>query len=183
MIALLLTLLVGSSASAAEDSDLFHRFADQFVGSDWDYHTRMMSAAKDVTFDGSDIRSFRYGMRGNFLIADVYAEENGQRTHVAVELAGWDRQQERLQLAQYWPWQASRLGDVRAKLRVQSSGAIGLNATARPAGQDFPRLDIACEMLDADTYRCETQTTTKSGETFLSNVETSRRRATSTAVP
>ena len=154
--------------------DRFHAFVSPLIGGEWSYHTRMTGPDGKVVFEGTDFRSFEHGMRGRFVIENVYHEtEEGVREHAAVQLMGVDLESGRLHLAQYWPWQATRLGDVVAEIRPgDDENSSELRGEARAVGTDYPVIRFECRFTSAERYQCESRTYPEEGQPYSSNTET-----------
>lgn len=175
----LLLLICVSNVLAQENSSRkdFDQFKKLFVGGEWSYRAKMTNAAGEVTFEGSDVRTFTSGMRGNYLIENVFNLEGGERIHVAIQLAGFDRNTGLVHLSQFWPWQATKLGDVTARLHTQADGLLRLIGTARPADQDHPVIDINCGFTTKNRYECVAMSTNEGDVTYQSNHEIFERRS------
>ena len=174
---LLMTCISDVLAQESASRKDFEQFKKLFVGGEWSYQTKMTNSAGEITFEGSDVRIFTTGMRGNYLVENVFNLENGERIHVAIQLAGFDRNTGRVHLSQFWPWQATKLGDVIADLHHQPNGLLRLTGTARPVDQDNPVIDINCEFTTKNRYECVAMSTNEHNVTYQSNHETFVRRS------
>ncbi len=167
--------------ASAQDIDAatkkFHDFFAPFLGGDWNYHTHMTDAQGDTVYEGTDIRRYRPGVRGRFVIENVFAEsDTGELTHIGIQMIGLDADTGNIHISAFWPWQATMLGDVVATIGKQADGSNGISGIARAVGQTFPELRFNCSYLDNDELHCRTITTTEDGKSFQSNVETFTRR-------
>ena len=168
-------------AANAQDTNVhkqqFHAFFSPLLEGEWIYHSRMTDEDGDVLFDGTDIRQYSFGVRGNFLIENVFQEdENGGRTHIAIQLIGLDTGTGEVHWSSYWPWQATKIADASGEIQLEANGAYKLTATARPARQDFPVFSLMCQMENTDAYKCTTSAKASDGTDYTSNVETFTRR-------
>lgn len=174
-----LSLWTFSAIGQEPDSRLerFHEFFEQFMDSEWSYHTRMTGPDGEVVYEGEDLRTYTFGIRKRFAIENVYQEQDdGTRTHVALSLIGVDQNTGELRLSSFWPWQPTALGEVSIEMRHGSDG-VALIGKGKPAGVDYPRIAFECRFETADLYRCETETISEDGTRYRSNVETFERRA------
>ena len=69
--------------------------------SEWVYHTRMTGPDGKVAFDGEDSRQYRLGVRGRFLIEDVFRADG---EHVGIQLYGLNVQTGDIHVPQYWSY-------------------------------------------------------------------------------
>ena len=156
----------------------FQDFFRTLTTSGWTYHTRMTGPDGKTQFEGEDFRTYRFGVRGRFVIEDVYhVNEDGECTHAGIQLVGVDADTGQLNISQFWSWQPTILGDVGARLVDDGSGTRRLTGIARPAGLPHPTLSFECAFQNDDLLRCVTDTETEDGVRFRSNVETFSRRA------
>ena len=154
-----------------ENTRQFHDFFAPFMQGDWNYSTQMTDQNGKTLFEGTDVRRYKFGVRGNFVIEDVYAEEDGALVHTGLQLIGLNAETGTLHMAAYWPWQATKIGDVDAEFVTQKDGNKGISGIARPAGQKFPRLNFDCSYLPDNRFHCTTLTTNEDGQSYISNQE------------
>ena len=178
--AILTSMLAFSPFALAQDDhpglDAFQQFFSPFPGHEWLYHTKMTSPDGATIYEGTDVRRYRSGMRGRFVIEDVYSiEDDGSETHVAVQLMGFDVNSGEIRLSAFWPWQAALLGDVTAEIGTGDHGETFLTGNARPLGKENFVIEFGCGFVDEDIYVCRSMTY-DGAIAYESNVETYTRR-------
>ena len=159
-----------------ENTRQFHEFFAPFMEGDWNYCTHMTDLNGKTLFEGTDVRRFAFGVRKQFVIENVYAEEEGELVHAGLQLIGLNADAGTLHMAAFWPWQATQLGDVEGKLAKQRDGHAGISGVAVPAGQEFPKRRFDCSYLPGDEFHCTTVTTNADGRSYVSNKEVFSRR-------
>ena len=165
--------------ATAEDNPALHefqQFMSPFLDGEWSYTTRMTDEAGAVTFEGTDLRRYRRGMRNRYIIEDIYHEDGGEPQHVAVHLIGFDVPSGTIRISLFWPWQGTSIAEVNATIVAGDSGSKKMQFIVSIPGQEFPKTDFTCQFDDAGDYRCEAYATTADGTRYKSNEEVFTRR-------
>ena len=98
---LLLIALQQGYAAEPDQLSRFQTFFAPLLEGEWVYHTRMTGPDGKVAFDGEDSRQYRLGVRGRFLIEDVFRADG---EHVGIQLYGLNVQTGDIHVPQYWSY-------------------------------------------------------------------------------
>ena len=164
LILILLPAAVPEAAEATSPDERFRWTFDRFVGEDWLFHIELYDAAGEVTFSGTDVRRFRYGIGGVFLIENVYRLED--EVHVGLQLIGLDRQAGTIHLSTFFQWQPTALADVVGRF-TEAGGIEGTSTAELPDGTAVSER-FQCEWVD-DRWTCSSFVIEADGAERLSN--------------
>ena len=163
---------LGSAAVSDDDPAVrFNGFTAPLLGKAWTAHVVMKGPDGTVGFDGHDVRKFRRGIGGRFLIEEAYREEaDGSLTHIGLMASGLDGKTGTVHVASFWPWQATALPSASGRLMTGTEGQakLVLSSTLEPADAPAQHHETSCGFENTDVFVCVTMSRAGDGDAFES---------------